>query len=439
MRIDPWASTSFKDYQRLREQFGLEEFDPAQQLSDLPGHRLFDRGVIFAHRGYGPFGRALCRKEPCAVMSGLMPSGKMHLGHKMVIDQFLYYQQQGADIIIAVADLESLATRGQSLEEGRKLALEEYVSSYIAMGLKPERCQVYFQSQRSQVQKLAYLLGKKVNFTKLQAIYGFEGATSLAHVNAPLIQAGDILHPQLEEFGGPRPTLIPVGVDQDPHIRLTRDLAGDMRLLHAIVTADNQVGVFVKTDDKVAELLKTAEKLVRSLGYTKLEKKVNYKALYIHDAKPEDVETLDAALTKVDTIFGGYGFHAPAGSYHRLMVGLTGDKMSSSKPETALFLSDEPKVVKKKLMSAKTGGGVTIEEHREKGGKPKQCAVYELHAYHLLEDKELSEVYEGCKTGEWLCGNCKKLAVEKLNEFLKGFRERKAQAHDVMGQYVRGD
>ena len=41
-----------------------------------------------------------------------------------------------------------------------------------------------------------------------------------------MIQVGDIIHPQLDEFGGLRPIVVPVGVDQDPHLRLTRGIAG---------------------------------------------------------------------------------------------------------------------------------------------------------------------------------------------------------------------
>ena len=39
-----------------------------------------------------------------------------------------------------------------------------------------------------------------------------------------IVQAGDIVHPQLEEYGGLRPIVVPVGMDQDPHIRLTRGM-----------------------------------------------------------------------------------------------------------------------------------------------------------------------------------------------------------------------
>ena len=52
----------------------------------------------------------------------------------------------------------------------------------------------------------------------------FNGETNLAHVQAPLVQVGDIVHPQMDDFGGLRPIVVPVGVDQDPHLRLTRDI-----------------------------------------------------------------------------------------------------------------------------------------------------------------------------------------------------------------------
>ena len=56
----------------------------------------------------------------------------------------------------------------------------------------------------------------------LRAVYG---ERQIGLYLSALIQAADILMPQLPEFGGPKPVLVPVGADQDPHIRLTRDLA----------------------------------------------------------------------------------------------------------------------------------------------------------------------------------------------------------------------
>ena len=264
MKIDPWSSTTYQDYTRLRDEFGIQEFSD-DLWKDLPHpHRLLRRGVVFGHRGFEIIHEAIQRKKPWAILTGLMPSGRMHLGHKMVIDEVMYYQSLGADIFIAVADIEAYATRGFTLEETKELAVNEYIANYIALGLKPERCHLYFQSKHQDVKDLAFLLGKKVNWSQMVATYGFEGSTNMAHIFSPLVQTGDILHVQLEKFGGVRPTLVPVGVDQDPHIRLSRDIAQAHRLYNVTVTKDNKIGVFVKVDTNIKELLDTAEKILRT-------------------------------------------------------------------------------------------------------------------------------------------------------------------------------
>jgi len=403
MKIDPWSSTTYQDYARLRDEFGIEEFTE-KNWKDLPHpHKLLRRGVVFGHRGFDLIHDAIIKKKPWAILTGLMPSGKMHLGHKMVIDEVIYYQSIGADIFIAVADIEAYATRGLTLEETKKLAIEEYIQNYIALGLKPEKCRIYFQSKNQDVKDLAYILGKKVNWSQMVATYGFNGATNMAHIFSPLLQTGDILHVQLEKYGGVRPTLVPVGVDQDPHIRLSRDIAQDHRLYNVTLTKDNKIGVFVKVDKNVEKLLDNAEETLHKLNYTDLKRITDYKAIYIQKAKESDIPKIDEQLSKSETKFGGYGFIQPSSTYHRFITGLTGEKMSSSKPESAIFLTDSPKTAVKKIMDAKTGGAVSLEVQKKEGGKPDECMIYELFLYHLIEDdKELQEIHDSCKKGN-LC------------------------------------
>jgi len=328
MKIDPWSSTTYQDYARLRDEFGIQEFTDSL-WQDLPHpHRLLRRGVIFGHRGFETIHEAILQKKPWAILTGLMPSGRMHLGHKMVIDEVMYYQSLGADIFIAVADIEAFATRGFTLQQTKELAINEYILNYIALGLKPERCRIYFQSQQQDVKDLAYLLGKKVNWSQMVATYGFEGSTNMAHIFSPLIQTGDILHVQLEKYGGVRPTLVPVGVDQDPHIRLSRDIAQAHRLYNVTETKDKKIGVFVKVDEQVEKLLDSAEKILKKLHFTDLKRITEYKALYINTATINDIANIDEALAHSEPGFGGYGFLQPSSTYHRFMTGLTGDKMS---------------------------------------------------------------------------------------------------------------
>lgn len=433
-RIDPWSSKQIDDYDRLITQFGIERFD----AEGLPRpSRLFRRGVIFGQRGFEHVRRAIGAGRGFAILSGLMPSGNMHLGNKMVLDQALYFQSLGADIFLLVADIESYGTRGVPFDKAREIAIESYILNYIALGLRPERCQIYFQSKRTEVKDSAYLFGKKVNWSGLRAIYGFGDQTNLAHAFAPLVQVGDILHVQLEKFGGPRPTLVPVGVDQDPHMRLTRDIASTFRLFNVGRAKDGRMGVFVKVDEDVERLLGLAKALVEGLGFSKLEHIPAYKALYIDDAGDGDVWGIEDGLISIEKEEGGLAFYPPASTYHRFMTGLTGGKMSSSVPQSAIFLNDTPEEVVNKIDNCVTGGGMTLEEHKRDGGRPDKCTVFELFLYHFIEDDaELARIQTGCRAGEQTCGTCKRLAKELVLEFFKGLKERREQARERLGEFL---
>lgn len=431
LRIDPWSSTQYKDYIRLREEFGIQEFN--FELTKAP--KLFRRKVILGHRGFESVYKAIKKNKKFIVLTGLMPSGKMHLGHKMTIDQVIYYQSLGADVFIAIADIEAYATRGVKFEQAREIAITEYLLNYIALGLKP--CQVYFQTKRKEVLELAYQLALKTNLSEMKSIYGFDDSTNMCHIFAPLVQAGDILHVQLHKYCSPHPTIVPVGVDQDPHIRFTRDLVDAHRLFGVIQTKDKKIGLFLKTEEGVQELLKACEEQLYKLGYKELKKIPEYKAIYIQDAKEEELLELNEALLNIELEFKGYGFYSPAATYHRLITGLTGDKMSSSKPESAIFLNDTVEEACAKVKNAKTGGAVSLKEQYTHGGKPEDCTVFELLLYHLIEDdKELEEIYKSCKEGKLGCGKCKEYAMQLTKEFLLELQDKRAQSKNKIKEYL---
>jgi tryptophanyl-tRNA synthetase len=242
---------------------------------------------------------------------------------------------------------------------------------------------------------------------------------------------------QLEKYGGIRPTLVPVGVDQDPHIRLSRDIAQAHRLYNVTVTKDDKIGVFVKVDTNVKELLDAAEEILKKLGFTDRRRITEYKAIYLNTAQKSDIPVIDEALAHLEPSFQGYGFLQPSSTYHRFITGLTGDKMSSSKPESAIFLTDTPAEAKKKIMNAKTGGAVTLEEQKKSGGKPDECMIYELFLYHLIEDdNDLHTVYESCKKGQLMCGMCKKRAAELMEQFLIDLQEKRKKAQNQIQPFL---
>ena len=356
--IDPWASFSL-DYDKLVNHFGIGKISDILKDIENP-QKLMKRGVIFGHREFDEINKLINQNKDFAVVTGMMPSGQMHIGHKMVVDQLLWYQEKGAMLSLPIADLESYAARGMSFEKAKEIAVDEYLTNWIALGLDLERdnVNVYLQSQNPELQKLAFRASNKTNFSQLKSIYGFTPSTNIAHIQSPLMQVADILLPQTEEFGGPRKVVVPVGIDQDPHIRLTRDIA---------------------------------HKLNEELG-----------------------------------------FLTPASTYHRFLTGLSGDKMSSSKPNTAIYLNDDSKVAAKKVKSAKTGGRESLKEQQELGGEVDQCVVYELLLYHLMDDeKELEKIRNSCLNGTLRCGDCKALASELMEEFFDELKDKQIEAREI--------
>jgi tryptophanyl-tRNA synthetase len=215
--IDPWGSELPEDYTKIMKDFGLESFE----AKDFPKpNKAMRRGVVFSGRDLKIIAKTIKDKKPFYVLSGIMPTAeRIHFGNKIVVENIRYFQEQGAKAYILVADLESAAARGVTLQEAQKRAKEFHIPSYIALGLDPKKTVFYFQSQNKDVIHLAYEFSKKITLAEFQAIYG---SADPGRIMSAVTQVGDILYPQLEEV---RPGIIPVGIDQDPHIRLTRDIA----------------------------------------------------------------------------------------------------------------------------------------------------------------------------------------------------------------------
>ena len=451
IRIDPWSSSQSTDYQRIIDQFGLTTLDSSELPSPSMLHR---RNIVFAHRDIDVILRAKSKGNSFGVLTGLMPSGRMHLGHKMVIDQVKWFQELGADVTIAVADLEAHATRGLSLEECRKNALEEYVSNYAAMGLDPDKTSIYFQSSRPIVQRIGFTLGKRTNLSEMEAIYGFNGETNLAHVQAPLVQVGDIVHPMLDEYGGLRPIVVPVGVDQDPHIRLTRGLTsksnwfnlkagknGGMNVSLSIQD-DNSSAMGLSSDGRINtnarnNLFSKLANELSDIGFSDFIKNPKHGTLGIPSATISDYDDIKIALLNLERKMGGMGLLQPASTYHKFAVGMKGDKMSSSKPNTTIFLTDDLKTIEKKIKSAFSGGKSTVEEHRQYGGDPDIDVAYQYMMYFFEEDDAvLRELNESYRSGKVLAGEMKQICVDKATEWMKNHQEIKDQNSHMVNNFL---
>lgn len=451
MEIDPWASKGIKNYDEICEKFGLEKIDSSKLPNPTHLHR---RGIIFAHRDLDSVLNARKSGKSFGVLSGLMPSGQMHLGHKMVIDQAKWFQDLGGDVTIAVADLEAHATRGLSLEKCRKYAVEEYISNYAGMGLNPEKTSIYFQSEKSIVQKMGFTLGTKTNLSEMEAIYGFSGNTSLAHVQSPLVQAGDIVHPQLDEYGGLRPIVVPVGIDQDPHIRLTRGMVSKTNWFNVnnnksgnltiglSIQDNNQEIMGIRSDGGIDKnqrkmIIDRAISAINKAGYKEINSNPKHGTIDVKDANTENRAEIQYELLTLERQLGGMGLMQPSSTYHQFAVGMTGGKMSSSQPETTIFLNDSMKSIEKKIKASFSGGQSTIEEHRSKGGNPEIDVAYQYLRYFFEEDdNELNKIREEYISGELLTGEIKAICVDKATTWIKTHHELKDQNQHLVKDFL---
>jgi tryptophanyl-tRNA synthetase len=303
------------------------------------------RGVVFAGRDLKIIAKAIHEKTPFYALTGIMPtSEQIHLGTKTVVENLKYFQDNGAETYILVADLEAAAARGVSLDESRKRALNFYIPAYIALGLDPKKTRFYFQSENTSVIKTAFEASRQITFNEIRAIYG---NTEPGRIMSAVTQIGDMLYPQLKHR---KPGIIPVGIDQDPHIRLARD--------------------------------------------------------YINKNRSKRFSTLSSI-------------------YYKYTPSLDGSiKMSKSAASASISLPEDTESVLKKIKRAKTGGRNTEAEQRTLGGQPEICLVFELDKQHLMDDKELDDIYKKCKSGKRLCGECKGICCNKMTEFMNDFNRK---------------
>ncbi|MHC1626874.1 MAG: tryptophan--tRNA ligase [Methanoculleaceae archaeon] len=404
-RLNPWSSSPDTAIEEELEEFGIENIEPVcRSLSEIP--YFIRRGIVIGHRDYRQIVRAMREKRPFYVMTGFMPSGRPHLGHLLVMKEVVWHIEQGGTGSIAIADREAHAVRGISWERCREFG-REYLSCLYALGYEGA---TYFQSDNHRLKDLAFEAAGKINLSELSAIYGFGPETSLAHVMSVATQVADILYPQFA--GQVAPTVVPVGLDQDPHIRLTRDVAHRLRMF----TVEDR-------GDHISIRSKSAPESAMDAIYEAFPGSRRYGGHI--DVPGGDYEMVAARARAVERACGGMAFITPSATYHRFMPGLQGGKMSSSLPESTFTFTESDEEIKKRVMGALTGGRVSLKEQRKLGGEPDRCSVFALNRFHMVEDdRELEEIRRRCMAGELMCGECKKATLERVLAFLADFRER---------------
>ncbi len=135
------------------------------------------------------------------------------------------------------------------------------------------------------------------------------------------------------------------------------------------------------------------------------------------------------------------GFYKPAQIHSKFLPSLGGPrgKMSSSKPETAIFTTDEPEVIDEKVFNAYTGGQATVTLQRLYGGNALRCPVYWYLRYFFDDQSESDERFVKCISGNLLCGECKTDLASESKSYIAAWRKRREKAKDYIQQYMYGN
>ncbi len=131
------------------------------------------------------------------------------------------------------------------------------------------------------------------------------------------------------------------------------------------------------------------------------------------------------------------GFYKPAQIHSKFLPSLqTTGKMSSSNPETALFTTDEPKIIEEKVSNAFTGGQPTTALQKKLGGNPGICSVFSYLKFLFDTSRESNQRELKCRSGTLLCGECKHDLSNHSTTFISMFQERRQKAKDLVPEYM---
>jgi tryptophanyl-tRNA synthetase len=228
--VTPYEVSGTVDYDALLEDFGADRLT-REQVSRFPDHPMLRRGIYYAGRDVDRYLDAATgdggeEEGTHSIVTGIGPSGPMHVGHAMVFYLAKAFQDAtGAMVYVPLSDDEKYLSKEMTFEE-IGAATRENLRDLLAVGFDPERTRFVLDSADADVvYPLAATFAKDVTMNQLEATYGRPDNVGMGFY--PAVQTTHLLLPQLVE--GEHPTLVPVAVDQDPHVRVSRDVAAKAR------------------------------------------------------------------------------------------------------------------------------------------------------------------------------------------------------------------
>ena len=229
MKVTPWEVSGKVDYDKLMKEFGVEKIDDKllmrikKHTGDL--HIFLRRKLFFCHRDMNWLLDEYEKGNKFYLYTGRGPSGNMHLGH-LIPFMFTKWLQDKFDVPLYIQltdDEKFLVKEKLSLEETHKLAYDNALD-ILAPGFKPGKTFVFSDLDYAKtLYRNSLLVAKKLNFSTTKAVFGLTNETNVGQIFFTAMQSVPAFLPSIEA-GKNIPCLIPHGIDQDAHFRITRDI-----------------------------------------------------------------------------------------------------------------------------------------------------------------------------------------------------------------------
>jgi tryptophanyl-tRNA synthetase len=355
------------------------------------------------------------------VLSGMRPTGAMHLGHYHgALKNWVRLQNEYPCLFFA-ADWHALTTHYEDPSVIEQSVWDMFID-WLACGIDPAKATLFIQSRVPQHAELTMLLSFFTPLAWLERVPTYKdlvekhaehGRDVLTYgfLGYPLMQAADIMIY--------RANRVPVGEDQVSHVELTRELARRFNHLFG-----KEKGFEEKAEAAIRKMGPKKAKLYKSLRQ-RFQEQGDEAALRQAQELVNDVQNL--ALGDKERLYGyieGGGRMILAEPDALLtetprVVGLDGGKMSKS-AGNAIMLREPPESVTQKIRKMQTD---PARVRRTDPGNPEKCPVWDLHL--VYSDQHTKDwAWQGCTTAGIGCLDCKQPVIDAINAELKPIREK---------------
>ena len=353
------------------------------------------------------------------VLSGMRPTGSLHLGHYHGVLKNWIDLQHEYECLFFVADWHALTTHYDSpgdIEENAR----QMVVDWLAAGVDPSKATLFIQSQVIEHAELHLLLSMMTPLGWLERVPTYKDQqekltekdlSTYGFLGYPLLQSADILIY--------RANRVPVGEDQVPHIEFAREIARRFNHLYG----------------KEPGYAEKAEAAIKKLGGKKSKLYVELRSRFQEQGDESALESARAMLGETQNLSLGdkerlYGFLEGGGkmiltepqsllTQASKMPGLDGQKMSKSYNNT-IALREEPDSVARKIRTMPTD---PARVRRTDPGEPEKCPVWQFHQVYSSEEVK-AWVQQGCTSAGIGCIECKQPVIDAVLKELAPIQER---------------